>query len=300
MRRCIVLVDEEIVEAQQKRIGRLTTRKRQAEELERGFRLLGEHYYADRIRDCSGRLVFDKEAGTGELRLKEAYRCHVRTCPICAHGAAWKRAKKLADSLPLLREAHPKARWLFLTLTVGICEVEEVRSQIDEMHKSFGRLTNRKRWPGLAWFRFTEVARSGELAQPHIHALVMVNSSYFNGQNYLSKASWSELWMDCARLSFMPEVDCRLVSREDEENNLAGYIYYASKVEELCKEVQEQDGEWLAKVTLYLKGMRSAQGGGELLRLKPESCGSVKPEYQGDEAIYGWMNGRYVSLEREH
>lgn len=260
-----VSTDEEVAKTQN-RISRLTLQKKQAERLETGFRLLGEHYYADRIRDCSGRLVFSRDAVTGELRLKSAYRCHVRTCPICARGVAWKRAQKFASSLPLLREAHPKARWLFLTLTVGVCEVEEVRSQIIEMHEAFKRLTKRKRWPGLAWFRFTEVARSGELAQPHIHALVMVNSSYFNGQNYLSRASWSDLWRDCARLSFLPEVDCRLVDQEHEENSLTGYIYYASKIDELDKKVQEQDCEWLAKITLHLKKMRLAQPGGELSR----------------------------------
>lgn len=294
------MIAEVLGDEQAKRLNRLTDRKRKSEGLEAGFRLLGESCYADRIRDCSGRLVFSREVESGELRLKTAYRCHVRTCPICAQGAAWKRVNKFAASLPLLREAHPKGRWLFLTLTVGVCEVGAVRSQIIEMHEAFKRLTKRKRWPGLAWFRFTEVARSGELAQPHIHALVMVNSSYFNGQNYLSKAAWGDLWMNCARLSFMPEVDCRPVDREDEENNLTGYIYYASKVEELGKEVHEQDCEWLARVTLHLKGLRLVQSGGDLLRMKPERFGSAKPEYQGDEVIYGWMYGRYVPLEKVH
>ena len=60
--------DEEFVETQ-KMMSRLAVRKRRAESLEAGFRLLGEHYYADRIRDCSGRLVFSREADSGELRL---------------------------------------------------------------------------------------------------------------------------------------------------------------------------------------------------------------------------------------
>lgn len=289
-----MLVDEEIVEAQQKRIGRLTTRKRQAEALQVRFRLLGENSYADRIRDCAGRLIFDREAGTGELRLKQAYRCHVRTCPICAQGMAWKRAKKFAVSLPLLRKAHPKARWLFLTLTIGVCEVEEVRGQIIEMHKAFSRLTSRKRWPGLAWFRFTEVARSGELAQPHIHALVMVNSSYFNGENYLSEVAWSELWKECANLFFMPEVDCRVVGREDEERNLIGYIWYASKLEEFDKEECKQDLEWLARITPELKKLRLAQVGGLLFGLP--SGDTLKSEYLGDERGYVWRGGKYITF----
>jgi hypothetical protein len=43
----------------------------------------------------------------------------------------------------------------------------------------------------------------------------------------------------------MPEVDCKRVEREEEENRLAGYIYYASKIEELSKEVQ-RTGLWMA------------------------------------------------------
>ncbi|HEX3553590.1 MAG TPA: protein rep [Thermoanaerobaculia bacterium] len=284
----------------EKKLNRFTDQKRKTEKLAAGVQLLGEHYYADRIRDCSGRLVFSRETKTGEMRIKSAYRCHIRTCPICARGAAWKRVQKFTASLPLLREAHPKARWLFLTLTVGVCEIEEVRSRVEEMHEAFARLKDRKRWPGIAWFRFTEVARSGELVQPHIHAVVLVKPSYFNGQNYLSRAAWAELWMDCARLPFSPEVDCQLVGRDDEENRLTGCIYYASKIEEFLKKEQEQDCEWLAKVTLHLKRLRLVQSGGDLLRLKPENRGSIKSEYQGDELIYGWTYGRYVPLEKVH
>jgi len=54
-------------------------------------------------------------------------------------------------------------------------------------------------------------------------------------------------------------------------------------------------------VTLHLKGLRLAQSGGDLFRLKkPESFESVKPEYQGDEVAYRWMRGRYVPLEKVH
>ena len=46
------------------------------------------------------------------------------------------------QSLPVIVQEHPKARWLFLTLTVRNMPVCELRDALQHMNKSWQRLIN--------------------------------------------------------------------------------------------------------------------------------------------------------------
>ena len=48
------------------------------------------------------------------------------------------------QSLPTIVQEHPKARWLFLTLTVRNMPVCELRDALQHMNKSWQRLIKRK------------------------------------------------------------------------------------------------------------------------------------------------------------
>jgi plasmid rolling circle replication initiator protein Rep len=117
------------------------------------------------------------------------------------------------QSLPALVEAHPKARWLFLTLTVRNCAIGELADTIKAMNAAWQRLKDRKEFkPVLGWVRTTEVTRGKDgTAHPHFHALLMVPPSWFKGSNYVKHARWVELWADCLRVDYLPNVDVRTV-----------------------------------------------------------------------------------------
>ena len=66
------------------------------------------------------------------------------------------------QALPALEQEHPKARWIFLTLTVPNCPVEELRATLQEMGKGWQRLIKRKEFkPVLGFIRTTEVTAEG-------------------------------------------------------------------------------------------------------------------------------------------
>src|SRR5690554_5389295 len=116
------------------------------------------------------------------------------------------------QSLPSLVESHPKARWLFLTLTVKNCPVSELRETLQSMNKAWQRLIKRKEFkPVTGWIRTTEVTRGSDgTAHPHFHVLLMVPPSWFT-RDYVKKMRWLQLWQESMKLDYLLSVDIRTV-----------------------------------------------------------------------------------------
>lgn len=173
--------------------------------------------YAARMAECAGVLRFgwvdDQATGESRLRLREAHFCRVRHCPVCQWRRSLMWQARFYQSLPKLVEEHPKARWIFLTLTVRNCPIEDLRSTLQTMNSAWQRLKDRKEFkPVLGWVRTTEVTRGADgSAHPHFHALLMVPPSWFKGSAYVKHARWVELWADVMRLDYLPNVDVRAV-----------------------------------------------------------------------------------------
>ena len=105
------------------------------------------------------------------------------------------------QSLPKIVQEHPKARWLFLTVTVRNCPIDALADTLTAMNAGWQRLKDRKEFaPVLGWVRTTEVTRGRDgSAHPHFHALLMVPPSMLAGTNYVKQARWVELWQECMR-----------------------------------------------------------------------------------------------------
>ena len=161
--------------------------------------------YAARMADCGGVLLFGWEINPATwvtaLRLKHSHFCRVRHCPVCQWRRSLMWQARFHQALPKIVCEHPKARWLFLTLTVPKRSIGELGETLTAMNAGWQRLIKRKELkPILGWVRTTEVTRSaiGE-AHPHFHVLLMVPPSWFRGQTYVKQARWVELWQECMR-----------------------------------------------------------------------------------------------------
>jgi plasmid rolling circle replication initiator protein Rep len=204
--------------------------------------------YADRIGDCSKRLIFSKfqnpETGEVKLKLDAARFCRVPRCPVCQ----WRRQQmwraKAFKVMPTILRNYPTARWLFLTLTVRNCLLAELRSTLAYMNQSWTRLTHLKAFPATGWLKSVEVTRiwdcydgskfvgrhgstwvdkweavnkrklrlvSTEECHPHFHILLMVPPGYF-GRNYLTQEKWTQMWAKSLRVDYVPVVDIRAVN----------------------------------------------------------------------------------------
>lgn len=246
--------------------------------------------YAERMASCSGRLRFQwencKESGESRLRLREAHFCRVRHCPTCQWRRSLMWQARFYQALPEIVQANPKARWLFLTLTVRNCEITELGDTISRMNQAWQRLKDRKEFrPVLGWIRTTEVTKGKDgTAHPHFHALLMVPPSMLAGKNYVKQARWVELWQSALRVPYMPNVDIRTVkpkittaepktgleaTTDALKAAVAETLKYSTKPEDMTDE-GDADG-WFLELTRQTHRRRFIATGGALKNVLRES-----------------------------
>lgn len=223
-----------------------------------------------RMFACSGLLLFTRQVdqdGVFSLRLRGAQFCRVRHCPVCQWRRSMMWQAKFYQALPTLQDTFPRARWVFLTLTVKNCPLVDLRQTLKAMSDAWGRLVKRPEFkPVLGWVRTTEVTRGSDgSAHPHFHCLLMVKPSYFTGRSYVKQDRWTELWQQCAKLDYKPIVDVRAV-KGALSDAVKETLKYAVKPSDL-----EANGEWLLELTHQVHKLRFIASGGALKAVfKPE------------------------------
>lgn len=192
------------------------------------------------------------------------------------------------QALPTIQEQHPNARFVLLTLTVRNCEIEHLGETLDLMNTAWRKLIKRAALkPVLGWVRTTEVTRSKDgTAHPHFHVLLMVTTTYFSS-GYVSHAKWVEMWRECAKLSYAPNVDIRVVKAkkgQDESqaltNAVAETLKYAVKPSDMVA-----DEQWFLEMTRQVHKRRFVATGGVL-----KDVLQVSDETEQDLLVQGEQN----------
>jgi plasmid rolling circle replication initiator protein Rep len=192
-----------------------------------------------------------------------------------------KWVAKFRKGLPLLLEEYPNHQFIFLTLTVKNCPMEQLRVTVEHMDSSFRKLVKRKLWPSLGWAKALEVTRGKDgNPHPHFHVLMMVKPSYFSGTTYINQATWTELWKGCAKLDYTPVVNVKKVKpkKGSEESGIVGAV-----AETLKYSVKESDLiaslDFLIGITEQLHGTRAVNLGGCFLKY-------IKDERETDDLVH--------------
>lgn len=215
--------------------------------------------YAERISKCARNLQFYVN-DDGDLKLKEALFCHVRTCPMCQWRRSYVWQAKAHQVFPLIQEQYPRHRWLFLTLTTRNPEITNLRQSIENTQQAFKRLILLKRWPAVGWVRSLEVSRGKDgSAHPHYHILMLVDENYFhtNRNNYIKQSEWVQLWKDCNQLDYFPSVN---VQAKDSSYKVVPELFkYITKESDFVA-----DRDWLLEYTKQMHKVRCIGSGGVL------------------------------------
>ncbi|EGI8926093.1 protein rep [Salmonella enterica] len=245
--------------------------------------------YAARMASCGGLLRFGwstlKETGETRLRLRSAEFCRVRHCPICQWRRSLMWQARFYQSLPRIVADFPQSRWIFLTLTVRNCAIEELGETLTAMNAAFKRMEKRKEFrPVQGWIRTTEVTRGRDgSAHPHFHTLMMVPPGMLNGKSYVTHAEWVALWRDVLRVNYDPNVDVRAVKPRRPKNGeslasvtaelvrgaVAETLKYSTKPSDMVA-----DPEWFLELTRQTHKRRFVATGGALkdvLKLEQET-----------------------------
>lgn len=251
----------------------------------------------DRMYACSNLLefrqisddIFDANTGKPSIRLFRAHFCKVRNCPVCSWRKMLRNMARFQECLPEVLAEYPRAQFLFLTLTFKNPEMDNLRTSILNANTAFKRLIQRKDWPGKGYVKSVEITlgKDGN-PHPHFHVLILVNSSYFKGGNYLSQAAWTEMWQDALRVDYVPIVNVKKVRAISEKSKALGEIdgeraaLNAAILETFKYQIKPGDmidnPDFLYGITKQLHKMRFFATGGVL-----KDC--MKEEVSTDEMI---------------
>lgn len=233
--------------------------------------------YAERTKTCSEFLVYANrlDLKNGELvkKLTNANFCRVRLCPVCQWRRSLMWQARFYDAIPKIMEQYKGYRFLFLTLTVKNCKIDELSKTLVWMNKAFRKMLKYKNldvWQG--WLKSTEVTRNAKdnTAHPHFHVLVMVKSSYFK-KGYIKQYEFVEMWQKALKIDYLPNVDIRTVkNKHNKEDDLT------TAVQELLKySVKESDlladPEFLYILTEEIFKKRFISSGGILKNILKEN-----------------------------
>jgi plasmid rolling circle replication initiator protein Rep len=278
-----------------------------ADTVENLYRSARVDKYADRIETCGKLLEFalrSDDQGDVGIKLQSARFCRVRHCPVCQWRRSMKWQAKMFTAMPVIKEAYPTHRWLFVTLTVRNCDLVDLRTTVAAMNKGFVRLTQLKQFPAIGWIRSVEVTRNQETGQahPHFHCLMLVPPSYF-GKAYIKQEDWRSLWQRSMRLEYLPVVNVKAVKpkvdkltgqQDDIGQAIVETLKYSIKESDLVA-----DENWLVELTSQLHKTRAISIGGilkEFLKEEKEDDDLVHIEEKENEQIeddvlklfFGW------------
>ena len=286
-----------------------------------------------RFETCSDYLLHLTNAEMSVKRVHKTNACENRFCPICTWRTAKKDAIKLSVMLDAVKEVEGK-EFLFLTLTAPNCTGEELREELDRFNKAVSKLFRRQNVARVVkgYVRKIEVTTDQEkyitekaykrkkdycavrrlkvgdpnptynTYNPHVHAIVAVNKSYFNDKNdFISKAKWLEMWQECMNDKSITQVDAKKIRDSGNSNAVLEIAKYAAKGSDLYHSETVFDTFYTAlkgRQLLVYSGMMSDYA-------KKYEKGDLDRFKEKDENVYThllrslWKGSKYDSKLRE-
>ncbi|HEX0655539.1 TPA: protein rep [Streptococcus pneumoniae] len=194
-------------------------------------RHIGENQM-DLVEDCNTFLSFVADKTLEKQKLYKANSCKNRFCPVCA----WRKARKDALGLSLMMQyikQQEKKEFIFLTLTTPNVMSDELENEIKRYNNSFRKLIKRKKVGSVikGYVRKLEITynKKRDDYNPHFHALIAVNKSYFTDKRYyISQQEWLDLWRDVTGISEITQVQVQKI-RQNNNKELYEMAKYSGK-----------------------------------------------------------------------
>ena len=155
---------------------------------------------------------------------------------------------------------------------------------------------------------------------PHFHVLLMVKSSFFT-TGYIRQGKWTDIWRDCMKLDYRPQVDVRTIKPNDTRKTdaltsaISETMKYPVKPDSLklaefdAMDVEQKERIVQATITMcrVLRSRRLVRFGGAFLKARKELKqddveegdligvdGDPVPETEFELVLYRWRNGAYI------
>lgn len=179
---------------------------------------------SERVKECGNVLEFKANEDTGHLKLYKTWFCKSPLCPMCNWRRAMKHSSQTAKITEEAIRRKPKARWLFLTLSVrNVYDGKELNQSLSEIARGFRKMMQYKRIEKnlIGYMRASEVTVNAkdESYNQHLHVLLCVESTYFKGANYISQKDWTSLWKKAMKLDYDPIVNVKAIKPKNKNKS---------------------------------------------------------------------------------
>jgi len=261
--------------------------------LSKSMHRLGMHKKANRVWWCGQELEFEVDGETGEKRLKQAHFCRERLCPMCQWRRSLKIICQVGKVMDRAQEDYKDLVPIFLTLTVRNCKGDNLGGELDAMFKGWHLLFRRRKLKRFAkgWFRALEVTynEDADTYHPHLHAIVMVDKSYFSGSDYMKTEEWVQMWGESLRADYRPVCYLRKIrSGKGKRKAVAEVAKYTLKDASIFGGEEAKVDKLVSVLGSALKGRRLYAFGGLLKDLAKQMCleGLEEGDFiHGDEQV---------------
>ena len=222
---------------------------------------------SNRIKQCAGYISFAwfQVGNEKKFHLVEAHFCRARSCPICAWRRSLMLKARFANNIINILYDYPKARFIFLTLTVENVPVSELRDTLKDMNRAFKRMYESKRMENdvLGFIRNVEVTRDTkrpDYCHPHFHIIIMVKSTYYSiSGHYINQKEFTEMWKKALRVSYNPIVHVKTIKKQTDINQTVKELFkYCIKEQDILNDV------WYIDVMRQLHHTRAISTSGVL------------------------------------
>ena len=190
---------------------------------------------AKNVGEC-GQILEFKPTDLGYLKLYRAWFCKSKLCPICNWRRSMKNSAQTQKIVESVVSDKPKARWLFLTLTVkNVSDGESLKESLSQMTKAFNKMVKYKKVKEnlIGFMRNIEVTVNQETGfyNQHMHVLLCVENQYFkNKNNYITQKEWKSFWKKALKINYDPVVDVRAIkSKKKGDSDIESAVKETSK-----------------------------------------------------------------------
>lgn len=191
-----------------------------------------------RLLGCAPRLTF--VTVDGKKKLKGAYFCRVRLCPMCTWRRSLKVGAQMRAIMAAIAASETPLQYIFLTLTQRNVTGAELSGEITRVLEAFNRFNRQTAFVNVSegWMRGLEVthntdtnSKDYDTFHTHIHLVIAVKPTYFSGRHYIKQETWTEMWRKALRIDYTPIVHVTRV-KGDTSAAVAEAAKYAAKVKD--------------------------------------------------------------------
>ena len=257
-----------------------------------------------RVLECGQTVTMLEDVAGTARRYDTGYFCGHRMCPACA----WRKSMGTAVVISAIAGALVAQQRvpLMVTLTAPNCEGEQLGEEIRRYNRAWDKLIRRTKYRA-AWgdnIRKLEVTYNAQddTYHPHLHVLVFVRPSYFNGRTYISRKQLLEDWRVCYGNANITQVDIRKSYGADGKS-IAEISKYVAKSSDYLQSQRVFNAFYAG-----LRGKRLIGYSGRCKELREVFKGGGLRQYvDRDLTQYVWRvlyrdmgDGDYVEQERWH